>query len=62
MAAFFALLLIGLGYVSGYSEGISRGYYKANDDVKRFECENEFKNTSYQEIEGRCLKYFPVKK
>ena len=50
IAIFIGLTFGAIGYVTGYN--------KAFEDKKKWECEFEYSNVPYQEIEGGCLKYF----
>ena len=38
------------------------GYDKAVESQKKWDCEFEFSNTPYKEIDGKCIKYFTEEK
>ena len=42
----------------GYSMGRINGYSQAFEDRKRIDCEIEFDNKPFAEIDGKCIKYF----
>lgn len=52
-----ALAIFGAGQLRGYS----KGYLKAFEDQKKWECNAEFGSKAQSEISGECLRYFKIK-
>lgn len=54
--------LIGVNiFLIGMSWGMSIGFNRAVEADKKFDCEMEYSYKPYEEIPGKCLKYFDLK-